>query len=52
MRKLRRDCPGRPSKLGMEVLKRVANREIPRPGQEWPLTVDVAPLTVMVVARV
>ena len=39
-RKLRRDCLGNPSKLGMEVLKRVANRETPRPGQEWPLSVD------------
>ena len=33
-RKVRRDCPGNPSKLGMEVLERVANRETPRPGQE------------------
>ena len=34
-RKLRRDCLGDPSKLGMEVLKRIAKRETPRPGQEW-----------------
>ena len=27
----------------MEVLKRIANRETPRPGQEWLLSVDVAP---------
>ena len=33
-RKLHRDCPGHPSKLGTEVLKRMANRETPRPGQE------------------
>ena len=46
-RKLRRDCPGNPSKLGMEVLKRMANRETPRPGQEWPLSVDVSPPTGM-----
>ena len=51
-RKLRRDCCGNPSKLGMEVLKRMANRETPRSGQEWPLSVDVAPPTEMVVARV
>ena len=46
-----RDCLGNPSKLGMEVFKRVAKRETPRPGQEWPLSVDVAP-TGMVVASV
>ena len=51
-RKMRRDCSGNPSKLGMEVLKRMANRETPRPGQEWPLSVDVAPPTGMVVASV
>ena len=28
-RKLRRDCPGNPSKLGMEVLKRMAKRKTP-----------------------
>ena len=50
-RKVRRDYPGNPSKLGMEVLKRVANRQTPRPGQEWPLSVDQAPPTGMVVAR-
>ena len=33
-RELRRDCPGHPSELGMEVLKRMANRETPRTGQE------------------
>ena len=33
-RKLRRDCPGNPYKLGMEVLKRMAKREPPRPGQK------------------
>ena len=41
-----------PSKLAMEVLKRLANREAPRPGQEWPFSVEVAPPTRMVVARV
>ena len=51
-RKLRLDCPGNPPKLGMEVLKRMANREPPRPGQEWPLSVDVVPQTGMVVSRV
>ena len=51
-RKLRRDCPGNPSKLGMEVLERTANRESTRQGQAWPLSVDVAPPTGMVVARV
>ena len=35
-------CLGNPSKLSMEVLKRLANRETPRPGQEWPLSADVA----------
>ena len=50
-RKLRRDCPGNPSRLGMEVLKRMASRETPRPGQKWPLLVDVAPPTGMVVSR-
>ena len=44
-RKLRRECPGNPSKLGMEVLKRMANRQTPRPGQEWAFSVDVAPPT-------
>ena len=39
-RKLRRDCRGNPPKLGMEVLKRMANREPPRPGQEWPLSLS------------
>ena len=33
-RKLRRDCLSTPSKPGMEVLKRMANREPPRPGQK------------------
>ena len=33
-RKLRRHCPGNPHKLGIEVLKRMAKREPPRPGQE------------------
>ena len=33
-RKQRRDCPGNPYKLGMEVLKRMGKREPPRPGQE------------------
>ena len=51
-RKLRRDCPEKPSKLGVEVLKRMANRETPPPGQELPFSVDVAPPTRMVVARV
>ena len=51
-RKLRRDCPGNPSRLGMEVLKRMANRETPRLGQEWPLSADVAPPTGKVVASV
>ena len=32
-RKVRRDCPGSSSKLGMEVLKRMANRETPRAGK-------------------
>ena len=50
--KLRRECLGNPSKLGSEVLKRMANRETPRPGQEWPLSVDVVPRSRMVVARV
>ena len=49
-RELRGDCPGNPSKLGMEVLK--ANGETPRPGQEWALLVDVAPPTQTVVASV
>ena len=51
-RKLRSDCPGNPSKLGMEVLKRMANREPPWPGQEWPLSVDLAPPNGMVVAGI
>ena len=51
-RKIRRVCPGNPSKLGMEVLQRMANRETPGPGQEWPLSVRVAPRNGMVVARV
>ena len=51
-RKLRRDCPGNPSKLGMEDFTRMANRETQRPGQEWPLFVHVAPRSGMVVARV
>ena len=39
--------------LGVEVLKRMANREAPRLGQVWPLSVDVAPPTgVVVVATV
>ena len=42
-RELRRDSFGTPSEVGMEVLKRMANRETTRPGQEWPLSVDVAP---------
>ena len=50
-RKLRLDCPGNPSKLGMDVLKRMANRETPWPGQEWPLSFDVAPPTGMVVRK-
>ena len=41
-RKLRRDCDGNPSKLGMDVLKSMANRE--PLGQEWPLSVDDTPL--------
>ena len=36
-RELRRDCPGNPPNLGMEVLKRLAKRETRRPEQEWPL---------------
>ena len=51
-RKLRRDCLGNPSKPGMEVFKRMANHETARPGQEWHLSVDVAPPTGMDVARV
>ena len=31
-RQLRRDYPGNTSKVGLEVLKRRANRETPRPG--------------------
>ena len=44
-RQLHRDCPGNPSKLGMEVPKRMANRKTPQLGHEWPLSVDVAPPT-------
>ena len=33
-RKLRRDCPGNPSRLGMEVLKRMASRENTSAGAE------------------
>ena len=33
-RKLRRECLGNPSKLGMEVFKRMATRETPLLGQE------------------
>ena len=50
-RKMRPDCSGNPSTLGMEVLKRMAKRETPRSGQEWPLSVDVAPPTGMCHAR-
>ena len=49
-RKLRRECPGNLSKLGMEVLKRMANRETPRLGQDWPFTVEDVPQSGMVAA--
>ena len=39
-RKLRRACFGNPSNLGMEVLKRMANRESPRLGLGWRLSVE------------
>ena len=50
--KLRRDCPGNPSKLGIKACEGGEPRTPPRPGQEWPLSVDVAPRPRIVVARV
>ena len=49
-RMLRRECPGNPSKLCVEVLRIRSNRETARLGQEWLLSVEDAPQSGMVAA--